>query len=62
MAICMYNLGACLVIMIPLASLNSGTLSDVTRALLLLALPIPLLIVFYLLLAKAVRKWVRETQ
>ena len=62
MAICMCNLGACLVIMIPLASLNSGGLSDVTRALLLFALPIPLLIVFYWLLARAVRKRVRDTQ
>lgn len=62
MAICMCNLGASLMIMIPLACLNTGDLSDVTRALLLLALPIPLLIVFYWLLAKAVRKRVRGPQ
>ncbi|PNB74214.1 hypothetical protein C1X64_10850 [Pseudomonas sp. GW456-E7] len=66
MAICMCNLGACLVIMIPLATLsgniNAGDLSDVTRALLLVALPIPLLIAFYWLLAKAVRKRVSDPQ
>jgi len=66
MAICMCNLGASLVFMITLASLpgtiTTGGLSDVTRALLLVALPIPLLIVFYSLLAKAVRKRVSDPQ
>jgi hypothetical protein len=62
MALCMCNLGAWLMIMIPLASLNTGDLSDVTRALLLLVLPIPLLIVFYWLLAKAVRRQVRDSK
>ena len=62
MAICMCNLWACLTIMIPLASLDTGGLSDVPRALLLLALPIPLLITFYWLLSKAVRKRVRDPQ
>lgn len=62
MAICMCNLGACLMIIIPLANLNTGDLSDVTRALLLLALLIPLLIVFYWLLAKAVRRQVWDSK
>ncbi|MGE8335131.1 hypothetical protein [Pseudomonas laurylsulfatiphila] len=62
----MCNLGASLVIMITLASLpgtiNTGGLSHVTRAVLLVALPIPLLIVFYSLLAKTVRKRVSDPQ
>jgi hypothetical protein len=62
MAICMCNLWACLLVLIVLANLNSDGQSDVTRALSLVALPIPLLIVFYWLLAKAMRKRVRKPQ
>jgi hypothetical protein len=62
MAFCICNLWACLLIWIPLAHHITGSPSDVTRALLLLALPIPLAIVFYWWLAKAVRKRARDSR
>lgn len=69
MAICMCNMGASLMMMmmmIPLAELHedlgSNGLSDVTRALLLLVLPIPLLLVLYWLFAKAARKRARDSR
>lgn len=61
MAICMCNLFACLIILILLAMyLDTSDLTDVNRALLLATLPIPLVSVFYWLLAKALRKQARD--
>lgn len=66
MAICMCNLGAVVMIMIPLAELDNNfpgnDLSNVTRALLLLVLPTPLLLVLYRLFAKAARKRARDSR
>ena len=56
MTICACNLFASLIILMALASLDTGGLSNGVRALLLLMLPIPLVMVFYWLLAKAMRK------
>ena len=61
MAICMCNLWACLLVLILLANLDTDGLSQFTRALLLLALPIPLLMIFYWLIAKEMRKRVRDS-
>ncbi|EJM81712.1 hypothetical protein PMI34_05081 [Pseudomonas sp. GM74] len=53
-------------IMIPLAELDNNfpgnDLSNVTRALLLLVLPTPLLLVLYRLFAKAARKRARDSR
>ena len=64
MTLCMCNLFSWLVTMILLVSLledvDSSGLSDVKRALLMAVMPVPLLIVFYWLVAKVARKGTRD--
>jgi hypothetical protein len=64
MTLCMCNLFSWLVTMILLVSLledvDSSGLSDVKHALLMAVMPVPLLIVFYWLVAKVARKGTRD--